>query len=111
MAIMPRSYVFVFLVIVGVCIVTAIDSTPGVTSSEETSRSEEESSFSEIKYLEGHTVENDYTLPLPSTYIKQEDLPESFSWNNVNGKSYLTRMLNQHIPQCEYLFFVKTMSF
>ena len=29
-----------------------------------------------------------------NTYIPQE-----FSWANVNGTSYITRTLNQHIPQ------------
>lgn len=37
--------------------------------------------------------------PLPITYIDPSDLPQSFSWNDVDGKSYLTHMLNQHIPQ------------
>eukprot|EP00559_Dactyliosolen_fragilissimus_P008036 CAMPEP_0184870268 /NCGR_PEP_ID=MMETSP0580-20130426/36920_1 /TAXON_ID=1118495 /ORGANISM="Dactyliosolen fragilissimus" /LENGTH=282 /DNA_ID=CAMNT_0027372257 /DNA_START=119 /DNA_END=965 /DNA_ORIENTATION=+ len=37
--------------------------------------------------------------PLPIEYVDASDLPKSFSWNNVNGKSYLTHMLNQHIPQ------------
>lgn len=54
---------------------------------------------SEIKQLAGHTKTNDYTLPLPHTYLKAEDLPDNFSWQNVKGKSYLTKMLNQHIPQ------------
>ena len=27
-----------------------------------------------------------------------EDLPDSFSWKNVDGVSYITKMLNQHIP-------------
>lgn len=38
--------------------------------------------------------------PLPHTYISENDLPQSFTWQNVNGNSYLTRMKNQHIPQC-----------
>jgi cathepsin X len=38
-------------------------------------------------------------LPLPHTYINEDDLPDSFSWGNVNGTSYLTHSLNQHIPQ------------
>ena len=37
--------------------------------------------------------------PLPHTYITEEDLPLAFTWQNVNGNSYLTRMRNQHIPQ------------
>ena len=37
--------------------------------------------------------------PLPSKYLSPSDLPKSFSWGNVSGISYLTRPLNQHIPQ------------
>ncbi len=37
--------------------------------------------------------------PLPHHYISEEDLPQTFTWQNVNGNSYLTRMRNQHIPQ------------
>jgi cathepsin X len=36
--------------------------------------------------------------PKPQTYIKSSDLPESFSWGNVNGTNYLTLARNQHIP-------------
>jgi hypothetical protein len=54
---------------------------------------------SEIKQMAGHTKTNDYSFPLPHTYVKAEDLPDNFSWQNVKGKSYLTKMLNQHIPQ------------
>ena len=53
----------------------------------------------EIVYLPGHTVENDYQLPLPHTYIAEQDLPKDFHWGNVNGKSFLTRNRNQHLPQ------------
>jgi cathepsin X len=42
----------------------------------------------------GYTFE-----PLPHEYIKTEELPESFNWGDVNGTSYLTKSLNQHIPQ------------
>jgi len=37
--------------------------------------------------------------PLPSTYIDRSELPKSFFWGNVSGISYLTRPLNQHLPQ------------
>lgn len=53
----------------------------------------------EIKSMPGHKVKNVYSSPLPFTYISDEDLPESFTWANVNGTSYLTHSLNQHIPQ------------
>lgn len=49
--------------------------------------------------MEGHTVQNDHSSPLPYTYIREEDLPDSFSWGDVDGVSYLTHSLNQHIPQ------------
>jgi len=39
------------------------------------------------------------TSPLPHTYVQTSDLPTDFSWGNVNGTSYLTKNLNQHIPQ------------
>eukprot|EP00984_Skeletonema_dohrnii_P025832 scaffold15012_cov160-Skeletonema_dohrnii-CCMP3373.AAC.2 len=37
--------------------------------------------------------------PLPHHYITEDELPQTFTWQNVNGNSYLTRMRNQHIPQ------------
>jgi len=54
---------------------------------------------SELVYLPDHTVREDYTSPLPHTYMETSDIPEQFSWANVSGKSYLTFMYNQHIPQ------------
>eukprot|EP00579_Thalassiosira_antarctica_P010750 CAMPEP_0201917668 /NCGR_PEP_ID=MMETSP0903-20130614/6994_1 /ASSEMBLY_ACC=CAM_ASM_000552 /TAXON_ID=420261 /ORGANISM="Thalassiosira antarctica, Strain CCMP982" /LENGTH=424 /DNA_ID=CAMNT_0048453767 /DNA_START=170 /DNA_END=1444 /DNA_ORIENTATION=+ len=36
---------------------------------------------------------------LPHTYLALSSLPQSFTWKNVNGHSYLTRVRNQHIPQ------------
>jgi cathepsin X len=53
----------------------------------------------ELVYLPGHTVESNFYSPLPHEYIAPEDLPEKFHWGNVNGVSYLTHSLNQHIPQ------------
>lgn len=50
--------------------------------------------------LKGHKVLENYHSPLPHTYVSSpEELPTSFSWGNVNGVSYLTKSLNQHIPQ------------
>eukprot|EP01064_Diplonema_japonicum_P015853 TRINITY_DN237_c0_g1_i1.p1 TRINITY_DN237_c0_g1~~TRINITY_DN237_c0_g1_i1.p1 ORF type:complete len:333 (+),score=118.12 TRINITY_DN237_c0_g1_i1:46-1044(+) len=36
---------------------------------------------------------------LPHTYVSDADLPTDFSWGNINGENYLTKNLNQHIPQ------------
>lgn len=52
---------------------------------------------SEVKFMAGHTKASHITSPLPSTYI--EELPVNFSWGDVDGVSYLTSNLNQHIPQ------------
>jgi cathepsin X len=54
--------------------------------------------FNEIKRNENLKREH-ITSPLPHTYIKSADLPANFWWNNINGTSYMTKMLNQHIPQ------------
>jgi hypothetical protein len=43
----------------------------------------------------GHRIRNSFHSPLPYTYISEDDLPEEFSWANVNGTSYLTHSLNQ----------------
>jgi cathepsin X len=37
--------------------------------------------------------------PLPMEYIAPQDLPKSFSWENVAGVNYLTPSMNQHLPQ------------
>jgi cathepsin X len=51
------------------------------------------------KYLQGHRIKEDYNRPLPIQYIRPIDLPDNFSWGNVSGASYLTKSLNQHLPQ------------
>ena len=53
----------------------------------------------EIVYLPDHQVENNFHSPLPYTYVDPDHLPKSFRWDNVNGRSYVTRSLNQHLPQ------------
>eukprot|EP00584_Thalassiosira_punctigera_P010681 CAMPEP_0172538990 /NCGR_PEP_ID=MMETSP1067-20121228/10285_1 /TAXON_ID=265564 ORGANISM="Thalassiosira punctigera, Strain Tpunct2005C2" /NCGR_SAMPLE_ID=MMETSP1067 /ASSEMBLY_ACC=CAM_ASM_000444 /LENGTH=267 /DNA_ID=CAMNT_0013324603 /DNA_START=104 /DNA_END=903 /DNA_ORIENTATION=+ len=55
--------------------------------------------LNEFKILEGHTVTDDHHSPLPHEYIREEDLPTEWDWRNVDGKSFVTHSLNQHIPQ------------
>lgn len=55
--------------------------------------------YNEIKILEGHDVREHILNPLPQTYLSSTALPDSFTWSNVDGKSYLTHSLNQHLPQ------------
>eukprot|EP01134_Creolimax_fragrantissima_P004121 CFRG4121T1 len=56
--------------------------------------------YSEYKIANGHTKVEDFVVALPYTYTQKHDLPSAFNWGNVDGgKSYLTRPLNQHIPQ------------
>lgn len=63
------------------------------------SAADEQQHFNFIKVMEDHKVFDDYRSPLPYTYINEDDLPDDFNWGNVDGKSYLTKTLNQHIPQ------------
>eukprot|EP00555_Chaetoceros_dichaeta_P014181 CAMPEP_0198255918 /NCGR_PEP_ID=MMETSP1447-20131203/5940_1 /TAXON_ID=420782 /ORGANISM="Chaetoceros dichaeta, Strain CCMP1751" /LENGTH=342 /DNA_ID=CAMNT_0043942417 /DNA_START=208 /DNA_END=1236 /DNA_ORIENTATION=- len=56
-------------------------------------------SLNEYMIMEDHKIMNDYTSPLPYEYIAAKELPETFDWGNIDGKSYLTHSLNQHIPQ------------
>ena len=53
--------------------------------------------------MEHHTIRNSYQLPLPYTYLLNTnigmELPIAFTWGNVNNVNYLTKSLNQHIPQ------------
>ncbi len=44
-------------------------------------------------------VRESATLPRPHEYLNVADLPRSWTWGNVNGTSYITKNLNQHIPQ------------
>ena len=53
----------------------------------------------ELLHPPGHSIENDFHSPLPYTYIHPQGLPAEFDWRNVSGVSYVTRSLNQHIPQ------------
>lgn len=53
----------------------------------------------ELVFLPGHTTEQHVLSPLPHTYLSAADLPRDFRWDNVTGRSYITRSLNQHLPQ------------
>lgn len=53
----------------------------------------------EINYLEGHDTHEVTNSPRPHTFLKKDDFPEALDWCNINGKSYCTKALNQHIPQ------------
>lgn len=57
--------------------------------------------FNEIKIREDAVHNSELKAPLPHTYIGSDDLPDSFSWADVDGASYLTHSLNQHVPQCK----------
>lgn len=58
----------------------------------------------------GSVVDNELLLrriqhPLPHTYLDPSSIPNNFTWQNVNGRSYLTPVRNQHVPQyCECVF-------
>jgi len=54
----------------------------------------------EIVRLPGHDRLESYSKPLPRTYVNTTALPDDYDWGRVNGTSFLTRTLNQHIPQC-----------
>jgi len=55
--------------------------------------------ISEFKVMPKHKRKNDYHVPPPHTYTDLSQLPTTFNWGNVAGVSYLTKNLNQHIPQ------------
>ena len=44
------------------------------------------------------TITDDYHSPLPISYVNPKDLPQSFDWGDVGGRSFLTHSLNQHLP-------------
>lgn len=55
--------------------------------------------FNEIKILENHKQRENVKSPLPHTYLQTSHLPDKFTWADVDGVSYLTHSLNQHLPQ------------
>ena len=54
--------------------------------------------LNEVCYPQGVVKDLIVTEP-PSQHINTEDLPNEWRWDNVNGTSYVTKNLNQHIPQ------------
>ncbi|KAL7526823.1 hypothetical protein ACHAWF_001925 [Thalassiosira exigua] len=55
--------------------------------------------INEYVVLPGHTKKSHVVSPLPHTYVRDEELPISWDWRDVDGKSCVTHPLNQHIPQ------------
>ena len=55
----------------------------------------------ELLYLPGHSLSEHVVSPLPHSYISElvEELPPKFRWDDIQGRSYITRSLNQHLPQ------------
>ncbi|EGD72244.1 cathepsin Z [Salpingoeca rosetta] len=53
---------------------------------------------SEIDLSYHPKVTEHITQPRPHEYLRVEDLPHSFTWQDVNGTNYLSSMRNQHIP-------------
>jgi len=54
---------------------------------------------SEYRSMPGRHERFHLRSPLPHTYTDFSRLPKEFNWASVNGTSYVTRTLNQHIPQ------------
>lgn len=52
---------------------------------------------SEIKNFPGFTSPQSFKHPLPHTYVSS--FPKDFTWGDIDGVSYLTKNLNQHLPQ------------
>ena len=50
---------------------------------------------------EGVDTAEHTSSPRPHEYVDVAALPNDFSWMNVSNVNYLTKNLNQHIPQCE----------
>merc|ERR1712072_1613974 len=50
-------------------------------------------------YVHVKSVEEKVLSPLPHQTLDMLQLPSSFDWRNVNGKSFASIARNQHIPQ------------
>lgn len=60
-----------------------------------------EARSNEYVKLPGHTVTEHVTRVHDHAYMEDAgtELPDSWDWRNVNGINYLTKALNQHVPQ------------
>uniref|UniRef100_A0A7S0QTS4 Peptidase C1A papain C-terminal domain-containing protein n=1 Tax=Pyramimonas obovata TaxID=1411642 RepID=A0A7S0QTS4_9CHLO len=76
--------------------VSDVSASPDENSSANVTKAER---FSELVTMPGHDKPEDFSSPLPHTYVKEESMPKNFNWGNIKGQSMLTKMLNQHIPQ------------
>jgi cathepsin X len=79
-------------------------SSVSATSTTAAADQEESSTFRNEIVIRENAVHNYSGLsgipnPFPHTYITPNELPKSHDWGNVDGKSFLTKSLNQHIPQ------------
>ena len=54
---------------------------------------------SEFRPVAGHFEKGLVSSALPHTYTDFSALPQAWDWRSVNGTTYTTRTLNQHIPQ------------
>jgi len=55
--------------------------------------------WTEAQEKEAGIVYNNHYSPLPQDYVKDEDLPDEFTWCDKDGVNYCTMSRNQHIPQ------------
>merc|ERR1712216_656045 len=55
--------------------------------------------LNEYKIMPGHTKRSHVLSARAHEYVDAEKLPATFVWNNVKGHNFLTKSLNQHIPQ------------
>ena len=53
--------------------------------------------FNAFKRMPGHDKREHVVSARPHEYIDATKLPKSFTWSDVKGVNYLTKMLNQHV--------------
>ena len=55
--------------------------------------------FNAFKHMPGHDKREQATSPRPHEYVQKHKMPKNFVWSDVKGHNYLTKNLNQHVPQ------------